>query len=418
VIKSVEPGEYSGVIAIPPSKSDSQRAILSAALANGTSTLKNIGNSDDELHMLENIQLLGAIANKMDDGSYSVSRKKDFQLTVVKNVGESGLGLRLLTPVLAAKIEHVKLDGSGTLVGRPMHFFDEVLPKFGVEFKSTNGYLPFEINGTLQAAEVEVDGSQSSQYISGLLMALPLTTGTSVLNVKDLKSKPYIEMTLKTLRAFGINISHDNFERFTIAGNQEYTACAYNIEGDWSSASYWLVASALGADIHVGGLSMSSLQADKKILEAFLVAGCSVQHMSDGLLINGKKRHSFTFDATDCPDLFPALATFAALTPGISEIKGAKRLSSKESDRGQVLKTEFAKLGVRIDLVEDSMYIHGKQEIIGGSVTAHHDHRIAMCLAIAGIFATGAVQIDHAEAVSKSYPEFWDHLEKLQEKVS
>ncbi len=418
MIVKVSKGIYAGTVTIPPSKSDAQRALLSAALAYGKSTIKNVGESDDEQHMLENIGLLSAKVDKIEEGCYSITGTKDQQHTVVKNIGESGLGLRLLTPVLAVKAGSVSLDGKGTLLDRPMGFFDEVLPKFGVEFKSKSGYLPFEMKGTLAPANVTVDGSQSSQYISGLLMALPLTFETSVLTVKNLNSKPYVGMTLSTLKKFGIDIRNENFERFTIPGNQKYKPCDYTVEGDWSSASYWLVASALGAEIRVEGLSMSSLQADKKILQAFMKAGCSVVSSQEGIAVNGSKRHGFQFDATDCPDLFPALTIFAALTPGISEIKGVSRLKHKESNRAVVLQEEGRKLGIQIDLVNDSMYVNGADEVQGGTIHSYEDHRIAMAFAIAGMFCNGSVEIEGAEAVSKSYPSFWKHLEDLKEKVS
>lgn len=416
MIVQVPKAIFKGTVMIPPSKSDAQRAILAAALAKGTSTIKNVGPSDDEQHMLQNIELLKAKVEKNPDGSISITGSNAHLLSMARNIGESGLGIRLLTPVLAVKGSFVKLEGSGSLTGRPMDFFDEVLPKFGVEFKSTNGYLPFELKGPMVPADVTVGGSQSSQYISGLLMALPLTFDTSFITVKDLTSKPYVEMTLNTLKKFGVDIQHENFERFTVPGNQAYKSCQYTVEGDWSSASYWLVASALGADVRVQGLSMSSLQADKKILDAFMKAGCSVVHSSEGLSVNGSKRHGFQFDATDCPDLFPALTIFAALTPGISEIKGVSRLKHKESNRGAVLQAECQKLGVQIDLVNDSMYIQGVDVLHGGTIHSNGDHRIAMAFAVAGMFSDGSVAIEGAEAVSKSYPAFWEHLNFLVQK--
>lgn len=413
----IEPGKLVGQIKIPSSKSDGQRALLAVALSPGKSILYNVGNSSDELNMLRIAQQMGAKVSIIEQGTLEVTGMNHPEFSGDFHIGESGLGVRLLTSVLSVNANNVKISGEGTLLSRPMDWFDKTLPLLGVNFKSIDGYLPFELNGTLMAGDLEVDGSQSSQYISGLLMALPLVKGTSRLQVQNLNSVPYVRMTLNTLKAFGIVIEQQNYEHFIIPGNQKYLSCDYTIEGDWSSASYWLVASALGADLSVSGLSMSSLQADKKVLDALVAAGCSLTHSSNGISINGENRHAFEFDATHCPDLFPALVTFASLIPGESKIFGLQRLKHKESDRGEVLRSEFEKLGIRIELVEDTMIIHGKNELNGAIVSSHGDHRIAMCLAIAGKFASSPMTITNPNCVSKSYADFWEHLNFISEKL-
>ena len=412
--QQIEPGFLKGIVQISPSKSDSQRAILAAALSKGTSNLYNIGISADENSMINAIQQLGAIIKKIDESTLEITGSKSFPKKMKINVGESGLGARLLTSVCAAHELEFELVGEGTILKRPMTFFDEVFPTLGVSIKTNEGFLPFKVKGPMYATEIIVDGSLSSQYISGLLMALPLQKAASVLKVKNLKSKPYLIMTLNTLSAFGIEINHSNLEEFRINGNQNYHSTNYTIEGDWSSASYWLVASALGADVFVNGLSMASSQADKRILDALIAAGCSVVHSKDGIQIDGKERHAFVFDATNCPDLFPSLVAFAALINGCSKIKGVHRLKHKESDRGEILCQEFKKLGIEIELNEDIMFVHGSSQVSGGTLDSHHDHRIAMCLAIIGNFTNESITIQHSNAVSKSYPDFWKHLEKLK----
>ncbi|MES2588569.1 MAG: 3-phosphoshikimate 1-carboxyvinyltransferase [Bacteroidota bacterium] len=404
---------YSGVIKIPSSKSDTQRALLAAALSNGISTLKNVGTSSDELAMLQAIQDLGAkIIDKIHDsiliqGFDSVSENCEI------NIGESGLASRLLIAVCSAFDNAIKILGKGSLLTRPMTFYDEILPKLNVQITSNNGCVPISVKGPIQASEIEIDGSLSSQFLSGLLMALPLANGKSLIHVKDLKSSPYIEMTLNTLSKFGIQIENKDFKNFIIQGSQSYKPTSYTIESDWSSASYWLVASALGQDIEIQGLSKDSLQADKAILKAFEKANCEISWENDLLKIGGKQRKAFEFDATDCPDLFPALASFAALTDGISKIKGVHRLKHKESDRAKSIQEEFQKLGVEVTFQDDFMLIKGKNAINGGNVFAHHDHRIAMCLAILGMFSKTRIEIENAESVSKSYPNFWKDLESL-----
>jgi 3-phosphoshikimate 1-carboxyvinyltransferase len=408
----VLPKIVKGKIVVPASKSDAQRAIISASLANGTSKISNCGTSEDVLHVLKACECLGAKVEAIGSDSYIISGGKYVNVTEL-NVGESGLAIRLLTTIVATQNHMISLSGKGSLLKRPLHFFEENLPKMNVEVKSTNGFLPIEVQGPLKGGTYTIDGSQSSQYISGLLMALPLVDNASDLFVENLASKPYVQMTLNTLEKFGIQIDNDKFERFLIAGKQQYIPCDYQVEGDWSAASYWLVAAALGAGITISGLSMASLQADKKMLDALIVAGCNLQFSSDGISVNGTEKKAFQFDATHCPDLFPALVSFAAFCPGLSVISGVKRLKNKESDRGLTLKTEFEKLGVRIDLLDDDMHIHGRSTIEGGDVFSHNDHRIAMCMAIVGLFSNGGVTIENSEAVAKSYPDFWKDLDQL-----
>ncbi len=412
--QTITPGKYHGEIHIPSSKSDGQRLLLAAALSKGESILNNAGNSKDETAMLEAIQQLGATVEHIGNRQLKITGIQHFPAEATLNMHESGLGTRLITAVCAAHAGKFTVTGLGSALNRPMDFFEKTLPLFGAEVHSQNGFLPLEITGPIQGSEVTLDGSQSSQYLSGLLMALPLLKTESRLQVENLKSIPYVQMTLNTLANFGIYIQHHEFEQFVIAGNQKYLSTEQTIEGDWSSASYWLVASALGQEISISGLELQSLQADKAILEAFDKANCIVDFHADSISIDGTNRQPFQFDATHCPDLFPALVIFAALCDGRSDIRGVSRLLHKESNRGEVLKTEFEKLGVNIVLDDDTMHIYGKTTIEGGKVDANNDHRIAMCLAIAGMFADSPVEIDGAEAVGKSYLDFWQDLDALE----
>lgn len=412
--KCIQPGLLSGRIQIPASKSDSQRAILCAALASGKSYLYGIGNSDDEKAMLDSVRALGAKVNFSSPSVAEISGVTEISGFLNLSVGESGLGLRLLTCVSAGFDQKVLLNGTGSLLKRPMDFFDEVLPVFGCEVTTANGFLPIEVRGPLKGNDVTVDGSLSSQFISGLLLALPRSEKASTLTVSDMKSGPYIQMTLKTLRAFGIEI--ENRENvFRIPGNQSYKATDYTIEGDWSSASYWLAASAVGHTISVSGLTMGSLQADKAMLNALMNAGCKIEIENKSIRIDGGNIHPFEFDAENCPDLFPALVVLAAKCKGVSTIKGVRRLEHKESNRGITLQSEFGKMGLKIDLNDNNMLIHGTGSLEGAVVSSHHDHRIAMSLAIAGSFANGETIVQNSEAVGKSYPDFWEHFRGMNE---
>lgn len=406
----IRPGFISGTVQIPASKSDSQRAILCAALADGTSVLSGVGKSDDEQAMLNAVIKMGAKVTPISDSKIEITGITHLPENLELSAGESGLGLRLLTCVASGFDQKITLTGKGSLLSRPMNFFDEVLPKFGSTVSTNQGYLPIEVKGPLEGTELEVDGSLSSQFISGLLMALPRSKRSSSLTVVDMKSGPYIQMTISTLKQFGVLIENEK-NIFEIAGNQSYKATEYGIESDWSSASYWLVAAAIGHPISVSGLNMCSLQADKALLEALMHAGCKITFEEQQIQVDGSEIRPFEFDATDCPDLFPALVVLAAKCNGISKIQGAKRLIHKESNRGIALQSEFAKMGLRIDLEDDCMSIYGTGKLNGAEVDSHHDHRIAMCLGIAGTIAVGETILTNAESVAKSYPDFWKQFD-------
>lgn len=402
-----------GNIEIPSSKSDGQRAILAAGLSRGSTLIHRIGHSDDEQAMLRTIVQLGAKVDRMDSETMQIQGIQEFPSYAELNAGESGLGMRLITGVCAGQKGDFYITGEGSLMNRPQLFFEEHLTQMGVRVISNDGFLPISVHGKMIGGTVEIDGSASSQFLSGMLMSLPLIEEDSTLIVHNLKSIPYVQMTLNTLKAFSVKVGHENFERFSIKGNQAYSCKEYSIEGDWSSASYWLVASALGHPISISGLNLESAQADKALLDMFVVANCKVIKKDNTLSIAGSERIPFKVDATHCPDLFPALVTFAAFCDGVSTISGVHRLKSKESDRGVVLQEEFGKLGLKIELIDDVMLIHGGTKLTAAMVDSHHDHRIAMCLAIAASKIEGEVTISNAEAVSKSYPRFWDDFNRV-----
>ena len=414
--KNILPGQLTGVVDIPPSKSDAQRALLAAALSKGTSTIRNCGTSQDVQGLMNALIQLGVSFKEIDVHTFQVTGIESWPKEATLNIGESGLACRLMTTVLAVQNGKYILTGEGSLLKRPMPFYEIEFPKMGLEFVSKNGFLPFQVEGVLHPGDYTVDGSQSSQYISGLLMALPLLKGETRLRVEQMNSAPYIFMTLQMLKKFGIQI--ERFENeFLVPGMQSYLPCDYTVEGDWSAASYWLVAAALGHDVLVSGLKMNSLQADKQLLNVLTAANCRIYFEENGIRVDGANRCSFSFDATDCPDLFPALVLFAALTDGVSQIRGVSRLKDKESNRGVVLQEEFNKLGVRIEIEDEVLVIHGKSQLQGGNVDSHNDHRIAMTLAIAGTLARNSIDIASAEAVAKSYPEFWQDMEKVMVKL-
>jgi 3-phosphoshikimate 1-carboxyvinyltransferase len=402
-----------GRVAIPPSKSDGQRALLSAAMSRGTSVIENLGFSDDESAMLKNIQVLGAKVARKTEENIAITGIASFPEIIDLNIGESGLGLRLLSGICATQKGTHKITGTGSVLKRDQSFFEQNLNKYGADVTSENGKLPLIFKGVINHNFIEVDGSKSSQYISGLLMGLALKKRYCKLNVRNLKSKPYVDMTIDTMAQFGVQVKNENYQTFELYADKSFSSTTYTVESDWSSASYWLVAAAVGAEVILEGLSLNSSQADIRFLDALQLAGCEVEEVKGGLKINANNLKAFNFDATDCPDLFPALLVLAAKCKGRTVLKGVLRLANKESDRGVVLQQEFGKLGVYIELCEDEMIIEGESILKRGVVSSNNDHRIAMSLAILGTTIDGGIEIEGAEAVSKSYPEFWEHLDLL-----
>ncbi len=427
---SIQPSSISGTIQAPASKSSMQRACAAALVCKGESIIHNPGNSNDDKAALNVIKTLGAKVEELQNGSLKIYSQNFFgasnspstggDLGEAVNCGESGLGIRMFTSIIALHQHEIIITGEGSLLNRPMNFFDEVLPQLGVTIISNNGKLPLKIKGPLQPKNISIDGSLSSQFLTGLLFAYAALNAKDVtIKVDNLKSKPYIDLTLKVMNDFGLKTpKNKNYKEFYFSSstvNCQLPTVNYTIEGDWSGAAFLLVAAAIAGEIEVTGLYNTSTQADKKIVDALLDAGATVEVYDDKVYVKKNKLEAFEFDATDCPDLFPPLVALAAYCNGITKIRGLKRLKHKESDRGLTLKEEFEKLSTQIDLHGDEMLVHGNGgvRVKNYILNSHHDHRIAMACAIACLQADFEVQIRNADAVNKSYPDFFKHLETL-----
>lgn len=431
---TVYPNTLRGEQVAPASKSSMQRACAAALLHRGSTRIFNPGHSNDDLAAIDVIQKLGAIV-KTEDALHEniniaciiVHSDGVKPIGASMNCGESGLGIRMFTPIAALSDQSITIEGKGSLLKRPMHFFDTIFPKLGIDIQSQAGYLPITIKGPLKPANIEVDGSLSSQFLTGLLMAYAATDHiNAVIEVQDLKSKPYIDLTLSVLNAFGWNVQHQDYKRFKFLAHPPLEKhIDYTVEGDWSGAAFLLVAGSIAGPIHVKGLQLDSTQADKAVLQALKAAGASIEIKEHTIQIGPSKDsagipvplNAFKFDATDCPDLFPPLVALAAVCNGVTIIHGVSRLAHKESDRGLTLQTEFAKLGIRIELDQDRMLVHGGTGIKGAEVFSQHDHRIAMACGVAALCADGPITITDAAAVNKSYTDFFKHLQHLGAKV-
>ena len=318
----------------------------------------------------------------------------------------------MFAAIAALSQQELILTGHSALCNRPADMIPGPLQKLGADCESDNGHLPLKINGPLKGGRVKIDGSVSSQFLTGLLISLPVVAADSEINVENLKSKPYIDLTIEILKKFGIHIEHQDYHRFFILGGQKYRPAEFKIEGDFSGAAFLLVAGALYGRIGVTGLNLNSCQADRAILDLLKQSGAQIEFSSDEIRVANSDLRAFACDATHFPDLFPPLVALAAGCKGLSRITGAGRLLYKESDRAAVLKTEFGRLGIDIQIEGDTMLIPGSR-IRGGLVEAHNDHRIAMALTVAGLGADQPVTIDGAECVAKSYPEFFNDLKMV-----
>ena len=412
--KTISLGSVKGIITPPSSKSYAQRAIALALMAKGRTTLRNIEFCKDTRSALSCIEALGAKVTFLDDSTIV----KDGGLNPISDtlfVGESGLATRLFTPIASLNTTPICIKGEGTLLYRPMEMMIEPLRQLGVTIRDGGGFLPIEVQGPIHGGEVEVDGSVSSQFITGLLLALPLAQEDTVLHVSSPVSTPYIDMTIDTAARFGVDIMHntDDYTEFFIKGNQAYTPADIAIEGDWSGASTILVAGAIAGEVTVKNISTLSKQADTAICRALERAGAGIIIEHDSITVSKRDLQAFEFDATNCPDLFPALAALAAAAEGVSIIRGTERLRHKESDRAETIRHEYEKLGIKVDISEkDIMKIEGGK-IMPATTFSHNDHRIAMSLAVSALRCDGEVTIENAECVEKSYPTFFEDLNSI-----
>jgi 3-phosphoshikimate 1-carboxyvinyltransferase len=408
--RSVKPSFISGRLKAPPSKSFTQRIIAATLLAKGESIILNPSYCDDSLAAINIAVSLGATVESEADkiritGSNELAGRE-------LDCGESGLAIRMFSPVAALYNEDIILTGHGSLRKRPMHMICDALRQLKVSCTSDRGFLPLTIRGPVKPGYCEIDGSLSSQLLTGLLMSLPRADGDSTIRVINLKSQPYIDMTLEVLSDFGIKVSNDNYELFRISGNQQYNPGIYKVEGDWSGGSFLIVAGAINGDVVITGLQPDSCQSDAAILKALDSAGAEIKISDENIEIKKSILGAFDFDATESPDLFPPLVALAAYCKGVTKIKGASRLTHKESDRGASLSEEFGKLGIKVKVKDDLMLVTGGR-IKGANVNSHGDHRIAMAAAVAALGASDAVRIEDSHCVAKSYPGFFEDLRNL-----
>ena len=402
---TIMPAKLKGVVTPPPSKSQAHRLIIAAALAEGESVLTNVAFSQDIEATLNCMEVLGA-KSRRTDGTLTLaglgSRRTAVSACMCDALhfecGESGSTLRFLIPIVLAAAGGGFFTGRGRLLARPQQPYADLFAEKGIFFRHSPSAI--SLRGTLEPGLYRLPGNVSSQFVTGLLYALPLLKGDSVVELTTpLESRGYVDMTLQALEQFGVCVETDGPRRYRIPGGQRYRAGRAEVEADWSQAGFYYAAMGLGCELELEGLSAYSAQGDMAIVPAWMkLRGLGTVEL----------------DVSDIPDLVPALALQAALRAGqTTRLVNAARLRIKESDRLDTVTTELNKLGARVEQGADFLSIRGVDRLTGGTVDSHNDHRIAMMLAMAATRADGPVTLLDAGAVAKSYPNFWAEYQRL-----
>lgn len=406
--------KLNGEVIIPPSKSLSHRAIIAAGLAKGESVISNVMLSKDIIATIEAIKSIGASIiikdNTLIINGSDVIRKQPFI-----DANESGSTIRFFIPICLVNPSEMEFRGKNNLVNRPLSLYYKLFDKFNIKYeKPDNAYLPLKTKGGLKAGIYEIDGNVSSQFITGLLYALPLLNGDSKIIITTLlESKGYIDLTLDILEKYGIKIINNDYREFIIKGNQIYKPYDYEVEKDYSQTAFFLIAGAMGANIKLKDMNKKSLQGDKKIIEDINTLGGNVLFDGNDLVSKDSLITGGNISFSQTPDLGPALAVLASIASGKSIFTDVKRLRIKECDRVSCMRIELNKLGANITEEEDKMIINGVARLKGGIVDSHNDHRVAMALAMASLKMDEDLTILNAECVSKSYPDFWETFKSL-----
>jgi 3-phosphoshikimate 1-carboxyvinyltransferase len=410
--KSVHPSRVDGTVTAPPSKSVMLRAVAAGVLSDRPLRILNPSGCDDARSALDAARALGADVAWSVDGSAVTIRGGAHPRKGAVDCGESGLCLRMFAALAALLEGPTTLFGRGTLANRPVGPIEQPLADLGASASSRNGFPPVVVRGTLRGGRTEIDASGSSQFLTGLLLALPKAPGDSTLTVLRPASKPYIQMTLDLMKTFGIAAERDGFEAFRISGGQSYNKDTFRIEGDWSGAAFLLAAGALAGRVRVLGLDAESAQGDRGVVDVLKAAGAGLEMSAGAVNVSAAALNGFEFDAADRPDLVPPLAALAAGAAGLSVFRGASRLDHKESRRAETLAEALGALGIDVFREGDRLLVRGGR-IRGGRVNARGDHRIAMAAAVAALAAEGPVTIEGAECADKSYPGFFEDLKTI-----
>ena len=395
-----------GTVNVPPSKSDVHRAIICAAMANGVSRISPVALSNDIKATIGCIKALGADA-VLENNVLTVDGTNMYKnKTALLDCGESGSTLRFFIPIAAVGNINAIFVGKGKLPQRPIGIFTEALPKAGTVCK-TEGGLPLEIKGQLKSGIFEIPGNVSSQFITGLLLALPILEGDSeIVLTSPLESVGYIAMTIRTMKQFGVNIQATE-KGWHIKGGQSYKTCDYTTDGDWSQAAFFMVLGAVSGKVTVKGVAKDSTQGDKKCAEILARFGAKVTQLDNEVTVEKGELKAITVDASQIPDLVPVLSVCAAFAEGTTKIINAERLRIKECDRLKATAELLNNLGGKVKELSDGLEITGVSSLKGGNVNGYNDHRIVMSAAVCAARSDEDITATFAMSINKSYPDFY-----------
>jgi len=406
-------------VQVPGSKSYTQRALVAASLAAGTSLLRNALIAEDTVHLVGALRLLGAqIVCSGPDVIVTGTGGRIANPGRELHLGSNGTAMRFLAGIAALGPGDITLTGDPRLCERPLKPLLEGIARLGVSStcRNTPGYPPVTIHGgTLRGGRVVFRDIESSQYVSSILMAAPYAAGDVEVEIRGASvSRPYVEMTLAAMKAFGVAVEKSAENVFSVRNGHRYRPCRYLVEGDLSSASYFFLAAALcGGTVRVANTNFWTHQGDVRFLRFLKELGCGVAATNQWIEVSGGKLAAgdFTASMEDIPDMVPTMAVLAALRPGRTFIRNVPHLRLKESNRLAALVTELAKTGVRAEELEDGLVVTGGKPR-GAEIETYNDHRIAMSFAVLGLVAPG-MRIRNPGCVGKSFPGFWTELEKL-----
>ena len=393
MIVKVLPSNIAGIVSAPKSKSYTHRLSICNAFAGEKVDVKDFPKALDNARTRDGIRALLACE----------------RTPIIVNCGESGSTLRFLLPIACALGVNAIFNVEGRLTERPLGALVDVLNAHGA---SVSNVAPYEVKGKIHSGVYEIDGGISSQYITGLIFALSILDGDSEIIIKNvLESKPYVDITIDTLKRFGV-IVKETTNGYYVKGAQKYISPeVVEIEGDYSGAANMLVAGALKGQVEVSGLYHDSKQGDKAIVEVLKLAGANVQATNSSVMVTQSALNPIEYDCKNIPDIVPIIASLCANINGKSVLKNVERLRLKESDRLAAIIDILTSVGVHAEYNGDLVIYGG--EVVGGSVSGYNDHRMVMCASVLGITSKNGVTISDAESISKSYPEFFEDFERL-----
>ncbi len=418
----IKPEDTGGEIYIPPSKSVTHRAIIAAALANGTSRIDHVLLSQDIKATLETIKVFGAeVTSDQEDEEglftfYITGNPNPVVRDALIDCIESGSTLRFTLPILAIDAKNTVVTGKEGLKNRPIQTYLEIFDEQNFNYEKGEKALPIILNGKLKPGKFKIRGDISSQYLTGLFFALPLLPESSdIYLTSPLESKPYVTLTIEVLEEFGIEIEKISSDHYHIPGNQNYRPTSISIQGDFSQAAFWFVNGLINKETTLLNLPETSIQGDFRIISILNSIGADITYDKEkkAWISRPAKTHNFELNMKDIPDLVPILAVVASFSEGYSTLTGTKRLRFKESDRILAIANMLESYGVDVSVKENQIVIKGQDKLLSTTINSFNDHRIAITAAIASGRAQGLVTILDAQCVNKSYPNFWEDFKNV-----